>query len=73
MASRVRIAVITDAHANLPALDAALAAIARAGCDAVGIGPVGMLLANSADLPGARFRGVDPHCHAEYIRRSDSV
>jgi predicted phosphodiesterase len=46
MASRVRVAVITDAHANLPALEAALAAIARAGCDAIyhtgdaiGIGP----------------------------------
>lgn len=41
-----RIAVITDTHANLPALDAALAAIGRAGCDAIyhtgdaiGIGP----------------------------------
>src|SRR5215216_5717191 len=30
-----KIAVITDAHANLPALDAALAAIAREGCDAI--------------------------------------
>src|SRR5690349_24978652 len=46
MTSRARIAVITDVHANLPALDAALAAIARAGCDAIfhtgdalGIGP----------------------------------
>lgn len=46
MASRTRVAVMTDAHANLPALDAALAAIARAGCDAIfhtgdaiGIGP----------------------------------
>ncbi len=43
---RRRIAVITDAHANLPALDAALAAIRAEGCDAiyhtgdaVGIGP----------------------------------
>jgi hypothetical protein len=40
------LAVITDVHANLPALDAALAAIAAMGCDAivhtgdaVGIGP----------------------------------
>ena len=46
MGSRISIAVITDAHANLPALEAALAAIARAGCDAIfhtgdaiGIGP----------------------------------
>jgi predicted phosphodiesterase len=46
MRERTRIAVITDAHANLPALDAALAAIGRAGCDAIyhtgdaiGIGP----------------------------------
>lgn len=30
-----RIAVITDAHANLPALEAALAAIRAEGCDAV--------------------------------------
>jgi predicted phosphodiesterase len=30
-----KIAVITDVHANLPALDAALAAIAREGCDAI--------------------------------------
>lgn len=42
----VRFAVITDVHANLPALDAALAAIDAAGCefivhtgDAIGIGP----------------------------------
>ena len=41
-----RIAVITDTHANLPALEAALAAIGELGCeaifhtgDAVGIGP----------------------------------
>lgn len=41
-----RIAVITDAHANLPALEAALAAIDTLGCDevvhtgdAIGIGP----------------------------------
>jgi putative phosphoesterase len=41
-----KIAVITDAHANLPALEAALAAIADEGCnatyhtgDALGIGP----------------------------------
>ena len=41
-----KVAVITDAHANLPALDAALGAIADAGCqaiyhtgDAIGIGP----------------------------------
>jgi len=40
------IGVITDAHANLPALDAALAALDRAGCDlvvhtgdAIGLGP----------------------------------
>ena len=40
------IAVLTDVHANLPALEAALAAIAREGCaaiyhtgDAIGIGP----------------------------------
>jgi len=46
MASRARIAMITDAHANVLALDAALAAIAGAGCDAIfhtgdaiGIGP----------------------------------
>lgn len=42
----VRFAVITDVHANLPALDAALARIDDAGCDfivhtgdAIGIGP----------------------------------
>ena len=42
----VRIAVITDTHANLPALDAALVAIGSEGCDtiyhtgdAIGIGP----------------------------------
>jgi putative phosphoesterase len=42
----MRIGIITDAHANLPALDAALAAIDAAGCDltvhtgdAIGIGP----------------------------------
>ncbi len=42
----MRIAVFTDAHGNLPALEAALAAIERAGCDviyhtgdAIGIGP----------------------------------
>lgn len=41
-----RVGVITDAHANLPALDAALAALDEAGCDlivhmgdAIGIGP----------------------------------
>lgn len=41
-----RIGIITDAHANLPALEAALAALERAGCetilhtgDAIGIGP----------------------------------
>jgi putative phosphoesterase len=31
----VRIAVITDVHGNLPALEAALGAIERAGCDVV--------------------------------------
>lgn len=31
----MRIAVITDAHANLPALEAALEAIHREGCDAI--------------------------------------
>lgn len=42
-----RIAVIADVHANLPALEAALAAIGALGCDAivhtgdaVGIGPL---------------------------------
>ncbi|MBB6098164.1 putative phosphodiesterase [Deinobacterium chartae] len=42
----MRVAFITDTHANLPALEAALADIARAGCDliyhggdAIGIGP----------------------------------
>ena len=42
----MKIAVFTDAHGNLPALDAALAAIDRLGCaaiyhtgDAIGIGP----------------------------------
>ena len=46
MARGFRVAVITDAHANLPAIEAALVAIARAGCDAIyhtgdaiGIGP----------------------------------
>ena len=46
MASGIRVAVITDARANLPALEPARAAIARAGCDAIyhtgdaiGIGP----------------------------------
>ncbi len=46
LAIAYKIAVITDAHANLPALDAALGAIADAGCqaiyhtgDAIGIGP----------------------------------
>lgn len=46
MASHARIAVITDVHANVLALDAALAAIAGADCDAIfhtgdaiGIGP----------------------------------
>lgn len=44
--ARVRIAVITDVHANLPALQAALAAIENLACDrivhagdAIGIGP----------------------------------
>lgn len=43
---RMKLAVLTDAHANLPALRAALAAIRREGCDAsyhigdsIGIGP----------------------------------
>ncbi len=31
----MRIAVFTDVHGNLPALEAALAAIARLGCDAI--------------------------------------
>ena len=35
----MKFAVITDAHGNLPALQAALAAIAGEDCDAVGIGP----------------------------------
>lgn len=42
----VKIAVLTDIHANLPALDAALSAIQQEGCDAIyhigdviGIGP----------------------------------
>lgn len=42
----MKLAVITDVHANLPALEAALAAIRREGCDAIyhtgdaiGIGP----------------------------------
>ncbi|MCB9430839.1 MAG: metallophosphoesterase family protein [Ardenticatenaceae bacterium] len=42
----MKIAIITDVHANLPALEAALAAIAREGCDqiihlgdVIGIGP----------------------------------
>jgi predicted phosphodiesterase len=42
----MKIAVITDVHANLPALEAALASIQREGCnaiyhtgDAIGIGP----------------------------------
>ena len=45
-ATTARIAVITDVHANLPALDAALAEIDRLGADvtyhtgdAIGIGP----------------------------------
>lgn len=45
-AAPLRFAVITDVHANLPALDAALTAIDAAGCDfivhtgdAIGIGP----------------------------------
>jgi hypothetical protein len=33
--SSARLAVVTDAHANLPALRAALAAIRAEGCDAV--------------------------------------
>jgi predicted phosphodiesterase len=57
-----RLAILTDAHANLPALSAALAAITRQGCDAVfhlgdsiAIGPqpaecVALLLST----PGAR-------------------
>ena len=32
---QTKIAIITDAHANLPALDAALAAIGSEGCDAI--------------------------------------
>jgi len=43
---RVRIAILSDVHGNLPALEAALAAIEREGCDAIyhtgdviGIGP----------------------------------
>ncbi|MGH2531491.1 MAG: metallophosphoesterase family protein [Thermomicrobiales bacterium] len=59
----MKIAVITDVHANLPALDAALAAIKRDGCDAIyhtgdaiAIGPypaetLDLLLAT----PGMRF------------------
>ena len=46
-ATTARIAVFTDVHANLPALDAALAEIDRLGVDAtyhtgdaIGIGPV---------------------------------
>ena len=42
----MRIAVLTDAHGNLPALQVALAALQREGCDAIfhtgdaiGIGP----------------------------------
>jgi predicted phosphodiesterase len=58
-----RIAVITDVHANLPALDAALAVIGSLGCDAivhtgdaVGIGPFpAETLDRLLDVPGMRF------------------
>lgn len=56
-----RIGVITDAHANLPALEAALAAMDYAGCewivhtgDAIGIGPHPReVLERLLDLPNA--------------------
>lgn len=59
----MRVAIMTDIHANLPALRSALAAIGELGCDAIyhlgdaiGIGPfpaetLGLLLAT----PGMRF------------------
>lgn len=58
-----RIAVITDAHANLPALDAALAAIRADGVaavyhtgDAIGIGPFpAEVLDRLLHEPGMRF------------------
>jgi putative phosphoesterase len=58
-----RIAVITDVHANLPALDAALAAIDALGCDlivhtgdAVGIGPFAAeTLERLLAVPSMRF------------------
>lgn len=59
----MKIAVITDVHANLPALAAALDAIAREGADlivhvgdAIAIGPhPAECLATLLDLPNARF------------------
>ena len=57
------IAIITDVHANLPALEAALAAIDDLGCDgivhtgdAIGIGPFpAETLQRLLDLPHCRF------------------
>jgi calcineurin-like phosphoesterase family protein len=58
-----KIAVITDTHANLPALEAALAAIGAMGCeavyhtgDAVGAGPFpNEVLHRLLDTPGMHF------------------
>ncbi len=58
-----RIAIITDVHANLPALDAALMAFASLDCDkivhtgdAIGIGPYPVeTLARLLDEPGIHF------------------
>src|ERR1041384_7800748 len=58
-----RIAVITDTHANLPALEAALAAIRELGCqtifhtgDAVGAGPYpGETLDRLLHTPGVQL------------------
>jgi predicted phosphodiesterase len=59
----MKVAVLTDVHANLPALDAALSAIADAGChaiyhtgDAIGIGPFpAECLARLLATPGMRL------------------
>jgi hypothetical protein len=47
-----RVAVITDIHANLPALEAALSAIDAAGCDAI------YFLCDAIILP--TFYGISP-------------
>ncbi len=60
---RVRIAVLTDVHGNLPALKAALVAIQREGCDGlfhtgdvIGIGPYpAERLQTLLDFPQARL------------------